>query len=267
MPADPGPRERIKNILRGYPKGIGITEISRKTQMHRVVASKYLELLSVSGEVEMHRSGMSKIYSLSANPSASRMLSPEKELKLKVIGHKKDLEFLSRKATEFLDLPPGENFYERIGAGFLELVPDAVIAISSYDPATNSIVGQTMVGDYENVFLRNYPVTVGLKMPVRDPEVLEMMKRGVLTKIPGGVHMATMGEIPVFPAAKIDEELPLKYIHSIGIASRSTLFCNVAMFMRIDKEIENPDLLVAYARVSALALEGYRGKSDICSLK
>jgi hypothetical protein len=262
MPADPGPRARIKNVLRGYPKGIGITEISQKARMHRVVASKYLELLRESGEVEMRRSGMSKIYSLTVNPSASRNISPEKELEQRIAENKWNMEFLSRKVTEFLNLLPEANIYDAIGAGVLELVPDAVIAISSYDPTSNCIIVESLLGDEDSVFSRNYPVTVGLKMPLRDPEVLQMMKSGALTNIPGGVHMATMGEIPVYPAARIDKELPLKGINTIGITSPGTLFCNIAMFRRTEKEIENPELLIAYARISALALKAVKGTTD-----
>ena len=57
---------KIKDILNKNPQGMTITQIARiKTRINRNTVGRYLENLLVSGQVEMHRFGMKKIYALS----------------------------------------------------------------------------------------------------------------------------------------------------------------------------------------------------------
>jgi PAS domain S-box-containing protein len=56
---------RIRNTLRFRPKGMTISEISRKTGMNRNSAAKYLDILLISGQVAMEEIGSAKVYTLS----------------------------------------------------------------------------------------------------------------------------------------------------------------------------------------------------------
>ena len=59
---DSGKVKKILDTLKYKPKGLTITEISRKLQMNRNSVSKYLHTLLLTGKVEMHDVGNAKIY-------------------------------------------------------------------------------------------------------------------------------------------------------------------------------------------------------------
>jgi len=71
---------KIKDVLNKNPQGMTIIQIARKTGINRNTVGRYLENLLVSGQVEMHRFGMKKIYALSQRVALSSILSISSEL-------------------------------------------------------------------------------------------------------------------------------------------------------------------------------------------
>jgi len=71
---------KIKDILNKNPQGMTITQITKKTRINRNTVGRYLENLLVSGQVEMRRFGMKKIYALSQRVALSSILSISSEL-------------------------------------------------------------------------------------------------------------------------------------------------------------------------------------------
>lgn len=66
---------RIKNLLQFHPKGLTISDISQKLKISRISIAKYLDILLVSGQVEMKAFGAAKAYFLSSRVPISAMLS------------------------------------------------------------------------------------------------------------------------------------------------------------------------------------------------
>ena len=71
---------QIKDLLKKNPHGLSITEIVGAIGVNRNTAGRYLENLLVSGQVEMRRFGMAKIYMLSQRVPLSAILSISSEL-------------------------------------------------------------------------------------------------------------------------------------------------------------------------------------------
>jgi PAS domain S-box-containing protein len=71
---------QIKDILKKNPQGMNITQIVREVDINRNTMGRYLENLLVSGQVEMRRFGMEKIYALSQRVPLSAVLSISSEL-------------------------------------------------------------------------------------------------------------------------------------------------------------------------------------------
>jgi PAS domain S-box-containing protein len=66
---------KIKNFLRGSSKGYTVTEISRAIDINRNSVAKYLDVLCISGAVELKVFGSAKIYSLTKRIPISSILS------------------------------------------------------------------------------------------------------------------------------------------------------------------------------------------------
>ena len=71
---------RIKNQLKFKPKGMSISDISHSLRMNRNSVAKYLDLLLVSGQVEVQNYGTAKVFTLSHRVPISAMLSFSSEL-------------------------------------------------------------------------------------------------------------------------------------------------------------------------------------------
>ncbi len=72
--------KKIKDLLKKNPQGLSITEIVGTINVNRNTAGRYLENLLVSGQVELRRFGMAKIYMLSQRVPLSAVLSISSEL-------------------------------------------------------------------------------------------------------------------------------------------------------------------------------------------
>lgn len=71
---------QIKDILKNNPRGMTVTDISKEVKMNRHSVSKYLEMLVVSGHIDMRSLGPSKVYYLSQRLPVSAMLSLSSDL-------------------------------------------------------------------------------------------------------------------------------------------------------------------------------------------
>jgi PAS domain S-box-containing protein len=77
MKTHPYDRElsKIKNFLKGSAKGYTVTEISHAININRNSVAKYLDVLCISGAVELKVIGSAKIYSLTKRIPVSSILS------------------------------------------------------------------------------------------------------------------------------------------------------------------------------------------------
>ena len=71
--------ERMKDLLKDHPEGLSITDIVKIIPINRNTASRYLDTLLVSGQVEMRHFGMAKLYSLTRRLPVSSVLSLSSE--------------------------------------------------------------------------------------------------------------------------------------------------------------------------------------------
>lgn len=65
---------RIKQYLKQYPRGMTIKDVSSKMRMNRNLVAKYLDMLLISGQVDMQVIGTAKVYFLSHRVPISAML-------------------------------------------------------------------------------------------------------------------------------------------------------------------------------------------------
>ena len=70
---------KIRNLLKSCPRGLTISEISQRLRSNRNSISKYLEILEISGTVEMQQMGAAKVYYLSQRVPLSNLIGFTKE--------------------------------------------------------------------------------------------------------------------------------------------------------------------------------------------
>jgi PAS domain S-box-containing protein len=80
MPGESEATPRILKVLKFYPRGITVGDLSKKIRINRNSAAKYLEMLRVGGQVEVRTYGSAKVYSLAQRVPLSAFLCFTKNL-------------------------------------------------------------------------------------------------------------------------------------------------------------------------------------------
>ncbi len=79
MPAERDNLNKIRSLLKFHPRGLTISDISQRLKMNRNSVAKYLEILEISGCVEMRHMGAAKVYYLSQRIPLAAILGFTKE--------------------------------------------------------------------------------------------------------------------------------------------------------------------------------------------
>jgi PAS domain S-box-containing protein len=70
----------IKNLLRQNPEGMSVTDIAKALKKNKNTTGRYLDILLISGQVDMRTYGMAKVFTLSQRIPLSAVLSYSKDL-------------------------------------------------------------------------------------------------------------------------------------------------------------------------------------------
>lgn len=112
---------RIKEVLEKHPGGLSITDLVRSVDINRNTAGRYLENLLLSGQVEMRRFGMAKMYTLAKRLPVSSVLSISSELVMQLdFGQR--VFYANDPLLTFLGVPAKDMFGKNI-----EFTPFAVV--------------------------------------------------------------------------------------------------------------------------------------------
>jgi PAS domain S-box-containing protein len=87
---------RIKQILKWRPRGMTISDLSSHMKLNRNMIAKYLEILLISGQVEMEEIGPAKVYFLTQRVPISTMLEFSSDLLIVVDSESKILQVNER---------------------------------------------------------------------------------------------------------------------------------------------------------------------------
>ncbi len=88
---------RIKNLLKWHPRGMTISAITRQIRMNRNLTAKYLDMLLISGQVEMQLVGAAKVYFLTKSVPVLSMLEFSSDLVI-MTDHERRILFMNEQA-------------------------------------------------------------------------------------------------------------------------------------------------------------------------
>jgi len=94
---------KIKQILKWRPRGMTISDLSSQMELNRNLVAKYLEILLISGQVEMQEIGPAKVYFLTQRVPISTMLEFSSDLVIVVDSEGKILQ-VNEHVVSLLDM-------------------------------------------------------------------------------------------------------------------------------------------------------------------
>ena len=128
---------QIKDLLKENPQGLSITDIVKEVNINRNTAGRYLENLLVSGQVEMRRLGMAKIYMLSQRVPLSAVLSISSELVIQldsslriIFANEPFLKLVGTDSKNLLgkniEYTPVALVFDEVFSGFIENIREGI---------------------------------------------------------------------------------------------------------------------------------------------
>ncbi len=103
---------KIRKVLKDNPRGLTVSDIARRIHLNRNSASKYLEILVVSGQVEMMMQGPAKVYFLSRRVPVSAMLSFSSDI-IAVLSHEMKVVYANDRFAEFVGRTRDESIGQK----------------------------------------------------------------------------------------------------------------------------------------------------------
>ena len=162
---------QIKSVLQQNPQGLSITGIVRTVKISRSTAGRYLDILLASGQVEMRRYGMAKIYSLAHRVPLSAVLSITSEFIMQLDNHLRIL-YVNEPFVKFLGTTRKDLMGKNIQFSPLEPVLDELFE-SFLKQVKNGIDGIEWNGE---LFLRQLKIIIACRVT---PSVFENGQKGV----------------------------------------------------------------------------------------
>ncbi len=103
----------IRDLLKMNPKGMSVTDISKALNKNKNTIGRYLDILLISGQVDMRTCGMAKVFTLSQRVPLSAMLSYSKEL-IMVLDDESRIVDLNDNLLKLLDLSRQETLGKNV---------------------------------------------------------------------------------------------------------------------------------------------------------
>ena len=187
----------------------------------------------------------------------ARDITEEKLVEEQRKSYVRDLEFLSKTAMAFSELPADADIYGFTAERLKELVGEAIVLVNSYDAAKDAVCIRAVAGLGKSV--RNLLKIVG-RNPVGmvfslDDMAREGLRKGQLVQVPGGVYEWTFQRVPQGICHAVERALGLGDMHGMGFVRGGQLFGNVSFVMRKGATLRNTDIVEAFVNQASIALQ------------
>lgn len=141
----------IRRILRQNPKGLSISDISRKVGLNRNSVAKYLEMLLISGQAEMRTYGAAKVYTASQRLPISAILEYSSDLIVVLDGEGRILQ-INAPFISFSGQKKEKLLGTTLAASGLPVVTTPlVLSVLEVQPTNEVVVPEVAWGD-ESIF-------------------------------------------------------------------------------------------------------------------
>ncbi len=187
-----------------------------------------------------------------ATDITEKKLTEEKERK-----YLKNLEFLSDKVLEFVELKSDFNTYRFLGEKIAEIQKDALTLLISYDETSGTTRLQHIEGvEYLQKILldiiNNTPKQFNLKL---NHLLIRNLSFGKLIKLNDGIFEQGYNIFPKNTFSLIQKKLNIGGIYLIGLTWGNKVFGSAMIFLPENVQIESPEAIEMVVKLSSFALQ------------
>ncbi len=175
------------------------------------------------------------------------------------------LQSFIRMSMSLADSSSEDDACQIIGEALLELVPDSVVSINSFEEKSacfrvRAIVGaDTRIADLAKI-LGTHPV--GMSLAIND-EARRELGSGTLKKVPGGFRELTMGAIPRSVCTAVEKLLDIGDVYAVGFVWNRRLLGSASFLLQKDAHPIDPGLVKTFVSLASLALQRWRSEEAL----
>ncbi|MGB9176898.1 MAG: PAS domain S-box protein, partial [Methanoregula sp.] len=184
-------------------------------------------------------------------------ITEKKEAAEKIQQYVVQMEFFSEELQRFIELAPDDNIYHAIGKGLSEILPDAAITVSSYDPKTITLTVRAAFSekDFDLVSRNIGRDLICQKFRVGDKAPPEGFLSGTVYNTKKDLYNTVFQQIPAEICSGIEDALNLGEFYSIGLIWKEELLGNITFALRKGQKLKNRSLIEAYVRAASISLK------------
>ncbi|MGM0530666.1 MAG: PAS domain-containing sensor histidine kinase [Bacteroidota bacterium] len=172
--------------------------------------------------------------------------------------HRQNVEWLSRSAQDYLELPSVEEIYQYIGKNLTELVPHSLIIINDINEQKETVTPRYIFGINNNTFRKVINTLgmnpIGKEYPFAE-ELKDCYKKQKLVDFQGGLDEFSFGYVNKALVRQVEKLLNLKSIYTIGLRRDNRLFSAIHVFKFNTSEIQYFNMVETFLNQASIALQ------------
>lgn len=186
----------------------------------------------------------------------SQIIQKRQEENKEKLYHK-NIEFLSKTAMQFVELPEGSNVYDFVGEQISSFAgKDSYIVVNSVDSNTGlSMIHSALGSEKLNRILTNTLGRDPVGMEFEAKDINEHYKDGKLHLFPGGLYELLLKAIPKNVCESIENLASINKIYVIDLTNKEQFFGNVVILLtESESELKNKPLIETFVKQASIAI-------------
>ncbi len=171
----------------------------------------------------------------------------------RIRAHITQMGFFSRKLQEFIELPPGADLYQAIGAGLRELLPSALVNVNSYRAQESALTVRSVLGEKERDCVFRYFGNDIIGRSIRvDERVSENLRTGKVFPLRFSLYDLVFHQLPAEACESFEKTLDIGDFYTIGLVRQNSLFGVMTVALKKGEVLTNVPLIELYAKAASI---------------
>ena len=189
-----------------------------------------------------------------------------------------EMKFLADTAMDFVEFPLEKDIFQYVGEKVQEIIGDAIIYVNEFDKEKDGFVVRYL-GGYGKKFKKVLSVIgkdptkmvykivdseiSGRKSKVSAKEGRAILLSGKLTKWPGGFTEMSSRYISKSASQIVKKLFNLNEAYMIGLSRKGEILGEVAIILRGQNKIKNPDFIETFVKQATIALQRKNAEEQV----
>ncbi|HTR98996.1 MAG TPA: PAS domain S-box protein [Bacteroidota bacterium] len=172
-----------------------------------------------------------------------------------------DLSFLSRTATEFVEMPPDEDIYDYISARLRDLVGGIPVIVTSYEKETGKFTLRSFKGAPQVIAMFQEYIggeLLGKEFRLSEKAAHMLFERHIHREVTADLYELTAHSFPEPICRRAEGLMNLGAVYAMGFARGNELLGSASLYFPRGRELERREIVETFINQASVALQRRR---------